>query len=167
MEKKKLLRSNGDEEIIDQIDSDERPCYLIKVPSSVCKSEEIILFADKITIESGVTCFIVEEDDVDHIVLCLTPGSIRYFYMVDPDDLSPLGIHRWQGITGISKIVDQDMVNKAVKKALYENTDFVEVMEYITDSLTKREEEIVETIITENVIVEETKEEVKEEAKTE
>jgi len=149
MEKKKLLKENAENT------TEERPCYLVKVPPSVCKSEEIILFADKILIDSGIICFIVEENDVDNIILALTPGNIKYFYMVDPDDLSPLGIHRWQGITGISKIVDQEMVNKAVKKALYENTDFVDVMDYITDSLSKREEVIAETVISENIVTEE------------
>lgn len=152
MEKKKIVKNDEEQNF------DERPCYLVKVPTSVAKSEEIILFADKIEIESGIICFIVEENNIDNIILALTPGNIKYFYMVDPDDLSPLGIHRWQGVTGISKIIDQEMVEKAVKKALYENTDFVDVMDYITASLTKRDEIIAEKVIAENVIVEPVKE---------
>lgn len=155
MEKKKLITS----EEVDDTSKEEKPCYLVKVPPSVCKSEEVILFADKVMFEGGIVCFIVEdENEIDQPVLALTPGNIKFFYRVDPSDLSPLGIHRWQGVTGIRHIIDQEMVDKAVKRALYENTDFVEVMDYITDSLTKRDEVIAEKVITENVFPEAVKE---------
>lgn len=130
-----------------------KKCYMIKVPASVCKAEEIIIFADKILIDNGSVAFMIEENDEDIITLFLSADNVKSFYLVDPDDgFSSMGIHRWQGITGIKHIYDQEMVNKAVEKALGQNDKFQELLLYIVDSIESKQEEIVTEIIEENII---------------
>ena len=126
---------------------------MVKVVPSIAKSEEVILFADKIAIESGTITFIIEDDEGQDIpILSLAAGNWKVFYLVDPDDgYAPAGIHRWQGVTGIKHIYDQEMIDKAVKKALTENEEFTEVMTFIMDAITKREEEIAESVLQEYI----------------
>ena len=146
MEKKNL--STGENTV------ENKKCYMVKVPSSICKAEEIILFADKILIENGSVAFIIEtEEQEDIIVLFLSAGNIKTFYLVDPDDgFSSIGIHRWQGVTGIRHILDQEMVNKAVEKSLGQNEKFQELISFIVESVEEKQEEIIQEIIGENVV---------------
>lgn len=74
--------------------------YCVKVPKSLCTSEEIYVYADNIQVgESGDLNFLSYFDDgeQEEISLTIPNGKWNAVYLANKKHGTPMSVHRWTG----------------------------------------------------------------------
>lgn len=120
--------------------------YYVKVPESVSKEKEILVYADNYSISGNGDLYFYMRDNNEEIdfieTFVLASGNWKWCYQVHEIGQYPVSIHRWKGVCEIRTIEKEsekevivelppniELTSEEIEKAIMEETNNTKLKE--------------------------------------
>jgi hypothetical protein len=106
--------------------------YYVKVPQSISKEYEILIYADRMTVGEDGTLFFITKDnknEIENVTLVLSPENWKFAYEASENGQYPVSVSRWKGVAEIRVIEKEPEIIKEVELPLVQEVTIEEKQE--------------------------------------